>query len=445
MKTNPYTEAEVRALYKRTLTIVVIAQLFGGAGLASGIAVGALLAQDMTGSEGLAGLSTTLFTLGSATAAFAVGRLSQRFGRRIGLTAGFLAGALGALGVVAAAAWDSLPLLLVAMLIYGSGTSTNLQARYAGTDLAGPEQRARAASIAMVMTTFGAVAGPSLLSPMGKLAESWGIPSLAGPFILAAAAFALAGLVFALLLRPDPLRVARSLAAAGGPAAAAVPGAAKRAGGGAERNAGQRGEEKSGGAAGASGRGLFVGTSIMLTTQIVMTAIMTMTPLHMKHHGHSLNDVGLVIGIHIAAMFLPSLVTGALVDKIGRKAMACAAAVTLLCAGLVTAAAPGSSMVWMIVGLALLGLGWNFGLISGTAMIVDATSIGTRAKTQGTADVLISLAGAAGGAFSGAVVAMSSFAALSLAGGALALLPLVVLLRQRSDGSSNKPSASAGA
>lgn len=410
-----YTREELRALHKRTLAIVVIAQLFGGAGLASGIAVGALLAQDMTGSEGLAGLSTTLFTLGAAVSAFAVGRMSQRFGRRAGLTAGFLAGAAGALGVVAAAAWDSLPLLLVSMLVYGAGTSTNLQARYAGTDLAEPDQRARAVSIAMVMTTFGAVAGPSLLSPMGRLADGWGIPPLAGPFILAAAAFALAGLVFAVLLRPDPLLVAK--AAAEPPAAAAMAAADLQAEAQPERP---------------RGRGIVVGASVMLITQIVMTAVMTMTPLHMKHHGHGLDDVGLVIGVHIAAMFLPSLVTGVLVDKIGRIAMACVGAGTLLCAGVVTALAPGDSMTWMLVGLALLGLGWNFGLISGTSIIVDATSIRTRAKTQGSVDVLISLAGAAGGAMSGAVVALSSFSALSLAGGALALLVIPVMLWFRS-------------
>ncbi|MDG0809191.1 MFS transporter [Cohnella rhizosphaerae] len=425
-----YTQAERRAIHKRTLVIVVIAQLFGGAGLASGITVGALLAQDMTGSDGLAGLSTTLFTLGSALSAFAVGRLTQRLGRRAGLTAGFFAGAIGALGVVAAAVWDSLPLLLLGMLVYGAGTSTNLQARYAGTDLAEPHRRARAVSIAMLTTTFGAVAGPNLVSPMGRLAADWGAPALAGPFMLASAAFALAGLVFAILLRPDPFLVAKASAEA---TTAAGEGGGDVAG---ESRGGEQGGAADAAATERAGnRGIVVGAAVMLITQIVMTAVMTMTPLHMKHHGHSLDMVGLTIGAHIAAMFLPSLVTGMLVDKIGRIAMSCAGAATLLCAALVTAFAPGDSSAWMIFGLVLLGLGWNFGLISGTAVIVDATTLRTRAKTQGTVDVLISLAGAAGGALSGAVVALSSFAALSLSGGALALLLLPVMLWYRRGGS----------
>jgi len=62
-------------LYKRSLSVVVVSQVFGGAGLAAGVTVGALLAQDMLGGEGAAGLPAALFTLGSALAAFTVGRL----------------------------------------------------------------------------------------------------------------------------------------------------------------------------------------------------------------------------------------------------------------------------------------------------------------------------------------------------------------------------------
>ncbi|PMU57988.1 MFS transporter, partial [Pseudomonas sp. GP01-A3] len=114
---------------------------------------------------------------------------------------------------------------------------------------------------------------------------------------------------------------------------------------------------------------IVVGASIMVLTQIVMVAIMTMTPVHMKHHGHNLSDVGVVIGFHIGSMYLPSLVTGILVDKIGRIAMSIAAGITLLFAGLLAAMAPSDSMIFLIVALSLLGLGWNFGLISGTAQI----------------------------------------------------------------------------
>jgi MFS family permease len=407
-------------LYRRTLAVVIIAQIFGGAGLAAGVTVGALLAQDMMGTESFAGVPAALLTLGAASSAFLVGRLSQRLGRRTGLTIGFMAGGIGAAGVVYAAAADNLALLLVSLLVYGAGTSTNLQARYAGTDLAKPEQRARAVSLAMVSTTFGAVLGPNLVAVMGRYAESLGIPALAGPFILAGAAFFLAGLVLLALLRPDPFIVARAIA---------------------QRQEADQGEQTSRSdidMPAGSKRGILIGTIVMVLTQIVMVAIMTMTPVHMQHHGHSLTDVGMVIGIHIAAMFLPSLVTGILVDRFGRMTMSYASGVTLLLAGILAAAAPADSMPLLIVALALLGLGWNIGVISGTAQIIDATPAATRARTQGTLDVLVSLAGASGGALSGVVVAYSSYAVLSLAGGVLSLLLVPVVIWSRTAGKKSR-------
>ncbi|MEJ8544398.1 MFS transporter [Brevibacillus borstelensis] len=393
-------------LYKRTLLIVVISQIFGGAGLAAGVTVGALLAQEMLGTDSFAGIPAALLTLGSAAAAMLVGRLSQRFGRRLGLATGFLTGGIGAIGVVFAAVGHNILLLFASLLLYGAGTASNLQARYAGTDLAKPKQRATAVSIAMVSTTFGAVAGPNLVEPMGRLAASIGVPALAGPFILGAAAFLLAGLVFLAFLRPDPFMVAKEIADA--------------------QKKDQVSSADAGSLVAANNRGIIVGAAVMILTQIVMVAIMTMTPVHMKHHGHGLSEVGLVIGVHIGAMYLPSLVTGFLVDKVGRVAMSFASGAILLAAGILAAVAPADSMLLLVTALALLGLGWNFGLISGTALIVDATHPSTRAKTQGTIDVLVALAGASGGALSGMVVAHSSYAALSLSGGVLSLLLIPV-------------------
>ncbi|PFE13962.1 MFS transporter [Bacillus cereus] len=406
-----YTEEEQQKLYKRTLLIVSISQMFGGAGLAAGITVGALLAQQMLGTDAYAGLPAAMFTMGSAVAAFFVGKLSQKHGRRIGLAAGFIVGGLGAIGVVLAALTNSIILLLVSLLIYGAGTATNLQARYAGTDLANKKQRATAISITMVMTTFGAVAGPNLVGVMGTFAHSIGIPELAGPFILSAAAFILAGIVLFVMLRPDPLLIANMIETY-------------------KQEHTYKGQVVTEEAI-ENKRGITVGAIVMILTQIVMVAIMTMTPVHMGHHGHGLSAVGLVIGFHVGAMYLPSLVTGMLIDKIGRTTMSIAGGVILLAAGVIAAIAPSDSLILLIVALSLLGLGWNLGLISGTAQIVDATIPSTRAKTQGKIDVFIALAGASGGAMSGMVVANSSYAALSLAGGVLAfmLIPVVIWAR----------------
>ncbi|MFF2351139.1 MFS transporter [Kitasatospora sp. NPDC058115] len=394
---------------RRTLTVLVTSQVLSGAGLAAGITVGALLAQDMLGSTDLAGLPSALFTAGSALAAVAVGRISQARGRRPGLAAGYLTGAVGSGGVIAAAALDSPVLLFLALFVYGAGTATNLQARYAGADLAAPGHQARAVSTVLVATTLGGVVGPNLAAPTGRLAEHLGVPALAGPFLLAGAAYTLAALVLAVRLRPDPLLLAREL-----------------------RRSEQ--EQRAGDAAAPATDQdevrrptLVLGALTMVLTQLVMVAIMTMTPVHMHDHGHGTAASGLVIAIHVGAMYLPSPLTGRLVDRHGPTAVATGSGLTLLAAGLLAAAAPAGSVVLLALALALLGLGWNLGLVSGTAMITEAAPLATRARTQGTVDVAIAVAGATGGLASGVVVSAGSYALLSLACGllALAVLPAV--------------------
>ncbi|GEL26784.1 putative MFS-type transporter YdeG [Pseudonocardia sulfidoxydans NBRC 16205] len=396
---------------RHILRVLIAAQVLSGAGLAAGITVGALLAQDMLGTTGLSGLPSALFTIGSAAAAAWIGRLSQRWGRRVGLASGYAVGALGSAGVVMAATLGSVALLYVSLFVYGAGTATNLQARYAGADLAAPARRGRAVSTVLVATTLGGVLGPNLVSPTGSLAVSWGIPPLAGPFLLASAAYAIAAVVLGTALRPDPLllardreNVVRTTVASGF----------------------LRVRER-------AQRGVVVGALVMILTQIVMVAVMTMAPVHMAAHGHGVAAAGVVIAVHVAAMYLPSPVSGWLVDRHGRAVVAVSSGLTLLVAGLLAAFAPGDSVVLLTAALALLGLGWNLGLISGTAIITDTVSVESRAATQGLVDVGIAVAGAGGGLVSGLVVAASSYPVLALTGGilALAIIPIVAITSVR--------------
>jgi MFS family permease len=392
---------------RHTLRTLVLAQVLSGAGLAAGVTVGALLAEDMLGTTSLAGIPSALFTIGSAGAAVTVGRISNRHGRRPGLALGYAVGATGATVVVIAAAVDSAPLLLLALLVYGAGTATNLQARYAGADLASPERRGRAVSVVLVATTLGAVVGPNLVAPMGGLAEAIDVPRLAGPFILAALAYGAAGAVLFARLHPDPLLLARQLHDAPADdittaedtppptwAAHAV------AGGGA----------------------------VMVITQIVMVAIMTMTPIHMKHHGHGVGATGVVIAAHIAGMYLPSPLSGMLVDRLGARTLAFASGATLLLAGVLATVMPAGSVLGLAVALAVLGLGWNLGLVAGTS-ILSGLPLAIRARTQGAVDLCIAIAGSGAGLGSGFVVTNASYGFLAAVGGvlALAIIPIVAV------------------
>ncbi|WP_026269674.1 MFS transporter [Salinispora arenicola] len=132
-------------------------------------------------------------------------------------------------------------------------------------------------------------------------------------------------------------------------------------------------------------------------------------------------------------MYLPSPLTGWLVDRYGNLTIAAASVLTLLAAGIVAASTPGDSVASLAVALALLGLGWNFGLVAGTAIITDVVPLATRAKTQGLVDVSIAIAGATGGMASGLVVAVAGYPLLAIGGGLLALVivPLTIAARSR--------------
>jgi len=410
--------ADAAAVARRIIRVLVGAQVLAGVGLAAGITVGALLAEDMIGSTSSAGVPTALFTAGSAGAALLVGRVSQAHGRRPGLAAGYAVGALGAAGVVAAAALDSVALLFVMLFLYGAWLATNLQARYAGADLVAPAHRGRAVSTVLVATTLGAVVGPNLVDATGDVAESLGVRALAGPFMLAGIGYGLAALAVVILLRPDPLLLARRLAR---DAAEAVAGDAPPVPAEPDRPDPH------------AARTLRIAAAAMVVTQAVMAGIMTMTPIHMRDHGHGLGAAGLVISIHVAAMYLPSPLSGYLADRAGRRATLALGAATLLAAGVLAALAPTDSMVLLTVALALLGIGWSLGLVGGTALVTDVAPLATRARTQGRVDLCVALAGAAGGVSSGIVVDLSGYETLSLLGGALALamVPLLFATSRR--------------
>ena len=282
---------------RRTLIVLVVAQILSGAGLAAGITVGALLAEQMLGSSRFSGLPTVFFTIGSAAAAVLLGRVSQRLGRRTGLSAGYLTGALGAVGVVLAATIGNIVLLFASLLVYGAGAATNLQARYAGADLAAPSRRGRAVSIVLLATAVGAILGPNLVKLTGGLAIKVGAPALSGPFMLASVAYIAGAVVLWFFLRPDPLLLARSIAVA---------------------ESSPTGENRTTplqltAASPAHRRWSWAvasGASIMILTQLIMVAIMTMTPIHIEHHGHAIGVTGIVIGAHVAGMFLPSPFSG---------------------------------------------------------------------------------------------------------------------------------------
>ena len=171
-------------------------------------------------------------------------------------------------------------------------------------------------------------------------------------------------------------------------------------------------------------RGVRQGTIVMAISQLLMVAIMTMTPVHLQQHHHGLGTTGFIIGLHIAAMFLPSPLTGYLVDRWGPRRVAMLSGLVLAAAGVVGATAPPSSAPMIAVALVLVGLGWNLGLVSGTTFVAKATSPAVRARVQGRIDMAISITGAGAAFGAGPVVAGAGYAALSAGATVIALLSI---------------------
>jgi MFS family permease len=360
-------------------------------GIGATVSIGALLLVEISGSPAWSGMAATTGTLGAALLAIPLARLAQARGRRISLTTGALIAALGAVLTITAAMITSLPLVLTGMGLMGAATALNLQSRFAATDLASPDTRARDLSVVVWSTTIGAVAGPNLFEPGEALGRTLGLPPLTGGIAIALLAQLLAAVLYLIALRPDPLLVA---ATARGPSSSTT---------------GTRGGAVAALRGSATARRAVVSVAL---SHAVMVALMSMTPVHLSSHGAAITIVGLTISLHIAGMYALSPVFGHLTDRLGARTVVLTGQV-LLAAALVTSWAGSTSHLLVTISLVLLGLGWSAALIASSAMVTAAVAPPQRPAAQGASDLIMNLAGAAGGALAGPVLTLIGFNGLS--------------------------------
>lgn len=397
------TTAHRRALQRRVVRVLALGQVLGGVGVGATLALGALLVTEVSGSPAWSGMAATMNTLGAALLAVPLARLARARGRRISLSTGAVTAMAGASVTIGAAVLSSFPLLLVGLALLGAGSALNLQSRFAATDLAPDETRARDLSLVVWSTTIGAVLGPNLFVPGEVLGRALGLPELTGGFVIALAAQAAGALVYLTGLRPDPLL----LAVADGEAAGA--GRPSPAGGLAVLRSSP------------SARRAVLTVALSHT---VMVALMSMTPVHLTGQGASLSLVGLTISLHVAGMYALAPVFGWLADRLGRRPVVLLGQVAST-AALVLSWLASASPVLVTVGLVLLGLGWSASTVAGSALVAEAVPPPERPQLQGVSDLFMNLAGAAGGALAGPVLALVGFDGLSAA--LLVLVGLVVL------------------
>jgi len=437
------------ALQRKVIRTLVSSQILSGVGIASGVAVGALIAEELSGTEALAGMGTTAQVLGAALITIPVARVTGARGRRSGLGLGLVAALVGAAVVIAAALAGSFPLFVVGMFLFGGGTTTNSQTRYAAADLADPARRGRDLSIVVWATTIGSVAGPNLVGPGRELARAIGLPDLAGSFVLALVGFALAWLVIDRLLRPDPLVTARALEAASrAEATGRHTSAAAEQEKGADRRAGaddvapgtvaeapdHDGSMRRGWAVVRANPRALQAMLVMGLGHLVMVSVMVMTPIHMKHGHAELEVIGFVISVLILGMFALSPLVGMAVDRWGGRPVAMGGGVVLTLAALLASRSQAGWSGLLLVALFLLGVGWSCTLVSGSTLLTGAVATDERPATQGLADVFMGLAGALGGVVAGVVVGAYGYGMLALASAVVGVVILVIGATRTSSG-----------
>ena len=407
--------------HRLTLAKLFTAQLFSGAGIASGYAVGGLLAEQITGRTAMAGFAQMSVILGAGLVAYPLATLAGRYGRRTALTLGFGTGTLGAGVVLVGVAVGFLPLFMLGMMLCGSSTAAGLQARYAASDTADPQRPGRAMSIVIWATTVGSVLGPNFTEPGSRLGDFLGINPLSGPYLISMGCFALAALAAFSLGS-----VRRTAAEAPTPATGTAPAAAQASPTQATRPS-----------LGESLRYLLsrpvarYAVITVITGQMIMTNVMVMTPVHMDHQHFDLTAVGIVVSIHIMGMYVFSPVFGWMSDRWGPRTVINAGMVVYavtVALGIYDSLLPTSHFVILNTALFLLGVGWSMFLIGGSALLVKSVDARMRVPLQGISDSAMNLGGAFMAAFAGTLLGLGGFFLINAIAGVVLLVNIVFAL-----------------
>lgn len=399
-----------------TIALLLTQSLFSASSIMA-FTVGAIIILQLADNNSRwAGVPTTLNLVGAALMAYPIARVMDRVGRRWGLMAGFGFGAIGATLAGLAVIQESLWLFLGAILLLGFAKGTIDQGRYAAAEANLPAQRGRALSLVVLGGTAGSIVGPTLIQFSNNWAFAQGLPGLSGPWFLATLFFLLAGAIILIALRPDPQRIARRMISEGlvpddRPTTTNTPNHVS------SKEILQR-------------PGIQIAMTAMIVGQLVMVAIMAITPVHMHLCNHAIESISLVIMAHTTGMFGFSIVTGWLVDRLGRHRMIMAGSLILVAACLI---APLSTEVPLLAtGLFLLGLGWNFCYVAGSTLLTDHLAAAEKGRFQGTNDTLISLTAAIGSLSSGFFFDAIGYTWMNWLALLVALLPLALVLLYRS-------------
>ena len=374
------------------------AQICGSAGHSIVMAVGGIMAAEITGTNSWTGLPVAISALGTALASWPLAAFMARAGRRRGLVLGYALALAGAVLGMDGVLLGSFPLFLVGMGLFGIANTSNLLARYAAADVNPGARRGQAMGLIIWGSTVGSVIGPNLMGLATEFGRPFGLSAVGSAFLISLIGYSAASLTVWILLRPDPLTVARFLH--DGPTNAAA------------------GEARSLTLIFQDVRvRLALGT--LMVSQLVMIGTTSTSPVHLHDYGHHVHTIGLAVSIHLGGMYIASPLSGWLSDRVGRLPIIGLGALVLVVAMALAGLVPGSEGGFIMLGLFLNGVGWNMAFVAGSALLTDALSPAERTSIQGMADLMMGLMGALGSTLGGLVLGAWGFFGLNALGTAV--------------------------
>lgn len=317
---------EVKKIFHLLLSVA-----FSSTGFIAAVTITVLAAREVSSNPYLIGFPNAVGVAGAVIGTQMFDRMSQKFSKNRALSNTFLIGSLGGLVQISSLIIDSFYLLLIGAFILGIGQSAALQTRYVASFVASESFKATALSLAVWFSVFGSIFGPRLVGEYSAVFENWlGSDLIVGYFIATFGMF-LAGLSVLLFSQKDSalnkkLVIEKSLKLS-------------------ELDSTAR-----------------LLTKILVLNHFVMVLIMSATPLHVKDIGETIKLVGTIISYHTLGMFLLSPILGKLVDKYGSKLFAIIGSLILILSCVVSLF--NTNILFLKIGLYLLGLGWNFTYIA---------------------------------------------------------------------------------
>ena len=345
----------IRAMQHRNLIILVFCQLISATGSIVFVMLGGIIGATLTGNPAWATLPISIMVLAVAATTVPATLLMRRIGR----SKGFAIASVSAAIAVCLAAWalseSSFALFLVAGTMFGINMAFTQQYRYGAAESVDAKYVPRAISFVLLGAIGGAFLGPELAKHgeqlMGGVQYSGTMLALAGLYLLQAA----------LLLLLKPMSV--------------------------EHESRQIKSERS--VSDIVRQPVFLVAVLGGTAGYgVMTLVMTATPLSMHiNDGYSLEATANVIRAHVLGMYVPSLVSGFLIERLGVVRMMFIGALGLLATSIV--GLQGQSVMHYWWALLLLGVGWNFLFIGGTTMLTYTYSMAERFRAQAVNEFLV--------------------------------------------------------